>query len=485
MVGWVIRLEVSPQSMEALTSRPGGLARSLPQNGRVVFQRDQWKYRRPSFANLGGRCRLAGVRCAQGDDYRVLAKKKQVSSLDLKLQSSGRRIQTEDSGINDGGGKASSRAEAAGEEGSGGSTRTNRLKTVLDALNKVSRALGVSKPKLAVLAGAASLGIGISGPVLSSLDVVPFMPETMQTVGVAFSVMVASRVYQGRPIGSMSSSPFRAIIEMVEGGPKKIAGVNVVLPDNLEGDLRDALENLVKERDEAVKKLQLTRKEAVRFAQVVAEKEALEAVAMQLAEERDSAMSEVAGLKSAVVAMTERMRSIEDLLEQEVNQLRQHNSALETISLQLANERDKALEQVRQLDEEVARSLQDKDAMEVVAAQLAEERDNALSETRELRHALTVLQGDEEAPRSSGLTPERESYIKAQALASRSKFLVVGKNSGELELEVERFVQHLVQEYGAPREWAAEYVPCLSEPMAVMGVNGGLSAGDARSVHLF
>lgn len=52
-------------------------------------------------------------------------------------------------------------------------------------------------------------------------------------------------------------------------------------------------------------------------------------------------------LKSAVDGMTERMRAIEAMLAQEVGELRQQNQALETVAIQLASERDSALNKVR------------------------------------------------------------------------------------------------------------------------------------------
>jgi hypothetical protein len=51
-------------------------------------------------------------------------------------------------------------------------------------------------------------------------------------------------------------------------------------------------------------------------------------------------------LKSAVDGMTERMRAIEAMLAQEVGELRQQNQALETVAIQLASERDSALNKV-------------------------------------------------------------------------------------------------------------------------------------------
>ena len=49
--------------------------------------------------------------------------------------------------------------------------------------------------------------------------------------------------------------------------------------------------------------------------------------------------------------MTERMRAIEAMLAQEVQRLQEQNSALETVALQLADERDAAMNKVRAVDQ--------------------------------------------------------------------------------------------------------------------------------------
>lgn len=55
---------------------------------------------------------------------------------------------------------------------------------------------------------------------------------------------------------------------------------------------------------------------------------------------------QVSALKDAIVAMTNRIKGIEEMLDQEVSQLKQQNQALETVSLQLAAERDAAVQEV-------------------------------------------------------------------------------------------------------------------------------------------
>ena len=82
---------------------------------------------------------------------------------------------------------------------------------------------------------------------------------------------------------------------------------------------------------------------------MVAEKEALQAVAKQLSAERDEATAEVNALKVAVHSMTERMKSIEAMLEREVKELHTQNAALELLAGSLAIERDEAVVKVREI----------------------------------------------------------------------------------------------------------------------------------------
>lgn len=93
-------------------------------------------------------------------------------------------------------------------------------------------------------------------------------------------------------------------------------------------------------------------------------------------------MAEVNTLKSAVKSMSDRMKRIEAMLEKEVGQLKSQNQALETVALQLAQERKVAMDETANLK---ARSESEKQALEEVALQLAQERDDALTELDNLR----------------------------------------------------------------------------------------------------
>jgi chromosome segregation ATPase len=217
------------------------------------------------------------------------------------------------------------------------------------------------------------------------------------------------------------------------------------------------LKTLTEQRDSAVAELEDVKGAVNKMALLVAEKEALEAVAMQLAEERDEAMGEVHKLKSAVDGMTERMRAIEAMLAQEVGELRQQNQALETVAIQLASERDSALNKVADLENALelsCKALAEKVAVQTVAARLAEERDDALKELAELRQLVASLQVDTE----SGLTPESEVFLKSRLRDVRSNFVNVDKTFDEQPEAVERLVCHLVEEFGAPRQWTRDYL---------------------------
>lgn len=55
---------------------------------------------------------------------------------------------------------------------------------------------------------------------------------------------------------------------------------------------------------------------------------------------------QVIALKQAVDAMSDRMRTVENTLQQDLEPLKQSSQALETVALQLASERDSALKEV-------------------------------------------------------------------------------------------------------------------------------------------
>lgn len=154
------------------------------------------------------------------------------------------------------------------------------------------------------------------------------------------------------------------------------------------------------------------------YSRILAEKEALETVALQLAEERQMAMAEVNALKSSVEMMTERMKSIEEMLEREVGQLKTQNHALETVALQLAQERDIAYQEVASLQESIKKSKSDAEkqrALEEVAVQLAQERDNALSELESLKKFVANMRNIE--------TADKDHVVQTHVIDIRSQLL--------------------------------------------------------------
>lgn len=111
-------------------------------------------------------------------------------------------------------------------------------------------------------------------------------------------------------------------------------------------------------------------------------------------------MVEVNALKATVESMSDRMKGIEAMLEREVGQLRSQNQALETVALQLAQERNVAMEETAILK---ARSEAEKQALEAVAMQLAQERDDALAELDSLKQKMANM-GSRSRNRSSSKT---------------------------------------------------------------------------------
>jgi len=208
----------------------------------------------------------------------------------------------------------------------------------------------------------------------------------MQLVGVACSILVASRVIQGQP-ANFEVSPVKAVIAIVDKG-KLIQQTNLVLPQDLDEGTVATMQRLARERDMAVNQVEEMKRQTSQYSQVLKEKEALETVALQLAEERETAMTEVNCLKSTVESMSVRMKGIEALLDREIGLLKSQNQALETVALQLAQERDVAIQETATLK---ARSETEKQALKEVAAQLAQERDNALSELADLMNVVAQM----------------------------------------------------------------------------------------------
>ncbi|XP_024387960.1 uncharacterized protein [Physcomitrium patens] len=239
--------------------------------------------------------------------------------------------------------------------------------------------------KIALLCGAATFGFIISGTLLTSLEVFPLVPEAMQLVGLAYSVLVVSRVIREEP-EKFKVSPVRAVIEILDEGEEK---TNLMLPRDLDEGTVAAMEQLVRERDIAVNQREEMRRQSLILSQVRVEKEALEVVALQLAEERERAVSEANGLKRTVESISERMKGVEGILEIEVDQLKKQKQILETVAGQLAQERNVAIEEVDKLK---ARSEAEKRALEEVAMQLAKERDDALAEIESVRNILANMQ---------------------------------------------------------------------------------------------
>lgn len=312
--------------------------------------------------------------------------------------------------------------------------------------------------QLALYGGLVAGGLYLVESILSSFDVLPLLPETLQIVGVLYTILLASRLFQGKPL-SLTPSPVKAITELVERRGTMVQRTNLELPQDLDVRVLATMEKLSRERDDAVNKMENLRRRTADYARVVAEKEALETVAMQLAQERDEAMSEVIALKQAVDAMSDRMRTIEKTLQQELEPLKQSSRALETVALQLASERETALKELSELKEELALAKckeEEKTALESVASQLAGERDQANSENERLKKILADLQ-TEVAP-VPGLSPEQELFLKAHIDAAGLQFVDLAKPYEDQKEEIDKFVSHLVDEYGAPPGWTSEYL---------------------------
>ncbi|CAM6106124.1 unnamed protein product [Calypogeia fissa] len=454
--------------MQAPVLNQGNLGWKLigsPQNVRHVSSQNPQFFRRTSHSRY-----LRVVRSAQQEDFtEVEQKDKPVPSI-LKLPTESRNGAGEATSPLDG-----SDADAAG--GFGELIQTGTVKEVFQAATKaVADAPVRSVGQVALYSGMTAFALLISGAIMNSVDHFPFIPETLETVGVIYSVLIASQLLRKKTVSFPPPSPFKAVIELVDNGQSQAGTIGLNLQEEVSRAVAAVLERVVKEKDTSLTQVEL-KKAADKIATVLAEREALEDVALQLADERDGALSEVSALKDAITAMTSRIKGIEEMLEREVSQLKQQNQALETVSLQLAAERDAAVQEMEQLRSMVGSESQsaEKEALEVVAIQVAQERDEALSEIEELKKVVAILR--EATATASGLTSEQEVFIKARVRDIRSQFIDQERTYDDQKDQVEKFIDHLVTDYGAPRVWVSDYIKQFLKSSATKFSPPPLSSG--------
>lgn len=104
-----------------------------------------------------------------------------------------------------------------------------------------------------------------------------------------------------------------------------------------------------------------------------------------------------------------------------------------------------------------------KAALETLASQLAEERDKANLENEGLKKMLASLPA---GTQESGLSPEQELFFKERIKAAGVQFINLAKPYEDQRDEVDKFVNHLIDEYGAPSEWTLGYLRCFLEESA-------------------
>ncbi|GJP65111.1 hypothetical protein CLOP_g22015 [Closterium sp. NIES-67] len=231
----------------------------------------------------------------------------------------------------------------------------------------------------AAASGLAVLGVVFATSLLGSLDSVPLAPEFMQTIGVVYCALVARQYFTKRKIPA-APTPITAIqtlfpnIASDESAPDSPASR---IPRAWARACRGGCARWRRRGTWRWRRRGRCGVRGRRWRAWVAEKEALEAVT---------------ALKTAVNAMTERMRAIEAMLASEVQRLQEQNLALETVALQLADERDSAIKQASELRAAFeAQREEDKRVLEMLAAQLIEERNAAVKEVHELKQVVAGL----------------------------------------------------------------------------------------------
>ncbi|CAK9866947.1 unnamed protein product [Sphagnum jensenii] len=90
--------------------------------------------------------------------------------------------------------------------------------TVSEALQEAKKHVGKDGlAKLALFGGVGSVGLLVSGAVLTSIELLPLAPEALQIIGVAYSLLLASQLLQGKP-AELAVSPIKAVLELVDSG---------------------------------------------------------------------------------------------------------------------------------------------------------------------------------------------------------------------------------------------------------------------------
>eukprot|EP00271_Cylindrocystis_brebissonii_P012100 TRINITY_DN30190_c0_g1_i1.p1 TRINITY_DN30190_c0_g1~~TRINITY_DN30190_c0_g1_i1.p1 ORF type:complete len:543 (+),score=147.78 TRINITY_DN30190_c0_g1_i1:75-1703(+) len=355
------------------------------------------------------------------------------------------------------------------------------LTTVKDAIKAATDAIEnasiLSIAVLALYAGVGIVGTVVASNVLHYLDDIPVLGGVMELAGITYVTIITARYLNSglKKLTLTPTSPMKAMIRLSVESSKPLemldGTVDVRLPKGLAPRIRKALQQLVEQRNAAIRQVEEMKAAGSELERIQAEKEALQAVALQLASERDDAMSEVTALRAAVSNMTERMRSIEAMLADEVARLREQNVALETVAHALASERDEAIKEVSTMKITVRRSDQEKTELDKLASELIEERDAALAEVHELFKVVVSLQGGKPED-ASGLTPQQETFLRSRARDVRNKFVDVSKPYEQQKEQVDALVSHLVEDFGAPREWTLEYMQQFLNNSASSSPNG-------------
>lgn len=330
---------------------------------------------------------------------------------------------------------------------------------VRSAADAVENAPVATVGTLALYAGIATLGTFVASKIVGSIDGLPLVPGMMKVAGIMYCGTVAMKYISG---GSKSnalepSSPVRVVLDIVGPPPaERFARAGVELPANVDPKIQRSMQQLVDQRNAAVKQVQEIRAASGGVTRLMAEKDALESVALQLAQERDSAMSELNTLRDSVESMSERMKGIDEMLALEVKRLQEQNSALESVAFALASERDRSIQELEGLKVASIAREEEKKALEILASQLIQERDDALEQLEGYKKIVADI--TEAAGSSSGLTSQQETFLKNRIRAVRAQFVDITKPYEKQRDRVELLVAHLAEEYGAPPQWAMDYM---------------------------
>eukprot|EP00270_Netrium_digitus_P001006 TRINITY_DN11122_c0_g1_i2.p1 TRINITY_DN11122_c0_g1~~TRINITY_DN11122_c0_g1_i2.p1 ORF type:complete len:277 (+),score=101.61 TRINITY_DN11122_c0_g1_i2:98-832(+) len=155
--------------------------------------------------------------------------------------------------------------------------------------------------------------------------------------------------------------------------------------------------------------------------------------------------------------MADRMREMEQMLQQEMQQMRMHNESLQEVARKLVSDREIAFKQMLEVQEQMEmEKIEQLRAAEQIRKILVDERDLVLGELEDLRKMVSAMA---EAERnSSGLTVKMEEFLKRTIEEKKPEFINSVQPVDHQAEGARALIQHMVEAYGAPESWSSHHL---------------------------